>query len=494
MKKYSLGIDVGSSSVKVALLEIESGIELVSSTNPTEEMFIHAEKPGWAEQDPEMWWEYTCKGIKTIAERFDLAKIASIGISYQMHGLVLVDTAGIPLRKSIIWCDSRAVRYGEAATEAIGKQHCLKNLLNQVGNFTASKLAWVKENEPEIYKKTYKIMLPGDYISYRLTGEMTTTKTGLSEGIFWDFQKSQISSEVLSYYGFEEGKLCQAKDSLGIHATTSSETKSILGIPEGTPISYKAGDQPNNAFSLNVLEPGEIAATGGTSGVIYGVVDAPNGDLKSRVNNFIHINHTDEQNRYGVLLCINGVGIANAWVRKNITPNLCYPEMNEIAETIPIGSDGIIVLPFGNGAERMLENTYLGSSFSGLDFSRHTNAHIVRAVQEGIAFAFGYGIEIMKQTGMKISTIRAGKANLFLSKVFTQTLATLCDAQIELYNTDGALGAARGAALGIGGYKSREEVFASLKVLEKIFPEGSEKLAVMQAYELWKNELNIKLK
>ena len=493
MSKYSIGIDVGSSSVKVALLDIATGQQLASSTNPSQEMPIKSLESGWAEQDPDMWWKYLSQGIKELAQDNDLSKVASIGISYQMHGVVLVDKEGKPLRDSLIWCDSRGVKYGEAATEAIGEGYCQNNLLNKVGNFTASKLAWVKENEPELFSKIHKLMLPGDYIAYKLSGEMTTTSTALSEGIFWDFKKECISDEVTSFFGFNNEMFCDVRDAIGVHSYTNSNTATLFGIKEATPISYKAGDQPNNAFSLNVMEPGEIAATGGTSGVVYGVYSDPQGDAKSRVNSFIHVNHTKDQKRYGALLCINGTGIANAWARRNIVPNLDYVQMNELAQGVQPGSDGVLVLPFGNGAERMLENKYPKSSIIGLDFTRHNNAHILRATQEGIAFAFAYGIEIMKEMGMKINTLRAGKANLFLSDIFVETLSSLCEVEIELYNTDGALGAARGAAWGAGYYKNREEVFASLKVLSKITPNSDTKQALQQAYNNWKHELTNKL-
>lgn len=489
----SLGIDIGSSSVKVSLLEIETGECVASSTNPQSEMRIDAPRPGWAEQDPETWWYYACEGIRHISTDHNLREVVSIGITYQMHGLTLLDRAGKPLRKAIIWCDSRAVEIGAEALEQIGRDFCLTHTLNSPGNFTASKLAWVKRNEPEIFDKIHRFMLPGDYIAYRLSGEISTSVSGLSEQILWDFKEEHRADFVADHYGIPHDIIPEAGLSIGIQARTNKATEEALGIPAGTPISYRAGDQPNNAFSLNVMEAGEIAATGGTSGVVYGVVDSPKADPLSRVNTFVHVNHRPEAPRYGILLCINGTGILNSWLRRNIARGLSYEEMNALAAEAPAGCEGLTVLPFGNGAERVLENRFTGVSFAGIDLNRHTTAHLVRAAHEGIAFSFYYGLEIMRGMGLDPSVIRAGKANLFLSPLFRETLATLSGARIELFNTDGSLGAARGAALGAGFYASREEAFASLRRLESVEPDPSRKAVLDEAYARWKAELQTRL-
>ena len=486
---YSLGIDVGSSSVKVSLLDIEGGVCLASSTNPKVEMPISAPQKGFAEQDPEMWWKYICEGIKDIAGKCSMSKVASIGITYQMHGLVAVDKDIKPLRDAIIWCDSRAVGIGAEALEGIGYDKCMSHLLNSPGNFTASKLAWVKRNQPELYAKIYKFMLPGDYVAYKLSGEVATTETGLSEQILWDFKEARRADFVAAYYGIDTALIPEIAPSIGVAAKTNAATASLLGIPEGTPISYRAGDQPNNAFSLNVLRPGEIAATGGTSGVVYGVTDVPKADSASRVNTFLHVNNKADAPRLGVLLCINGTGILNSWIHRNVTPNLGYAEMNDLAMTAPVGCDGLTILPFGNGAERVLENRNIGARMCGIDLVRHSQAHILRATQEGIAFSFRYGIDIMKNLGLKPDVIRAGKANLFLSPLFRSTLATLCDSRIELFDTDGALGAARGAALGAGFYKNAEEAFASLKTVDEVAPEATWKAPLEEAFAKWKETI-----
>ncbi len=490
----SLGIDVGSSSVKVSLLDIETGECVASSTNPQSEMRIDAPRTGWAEQDPETWWYYVCEGIRRIAADHPMREVVSIGITYQMHGLTLLDRSGKPLRKAIIWCDSRAVGIGAEALEAIGRDYCLTHTLNSPGNFTASKLAWVKRNEPEIFEKIDRFMLPGDYIAYRLSGERTTTVSGLSEQILWDFKEERRADFIADYYGIPHTIIPEAGVSIGIQARTDKATEEALGIPAGTPISYRAGDQPNNAFSLNVLEAGEIAATGGTSGVVYGVVDTPKADPLSRVNTFVHVNHRPEAPRYGILLCINGTGIMNSWIRRNIVQQTAdYVQMNNLAESVPAGSEGLLVLPFGNGVERVLENRTTGAAIVGIDLNRHTTAHILRAAQEGIAYSFRYGIDIMRGMWLKPDVIRAGKANLFLSPLFRRTLATLTGARIELFNTDGALGAARGAALGAGYYRSREEAFASLRRLEIVEPVEADREALEAGYAAWCHEVDSKL-
>lgn len=418
-----------------------------------------------------------------------MSEVVSIGITYQMHGLVAVDKNVRPVRDSIIWCDSRAVEIGAEALAGIGYDKCMAHLLNSPGNFTASKLAWVKRNEPERYARIWKFMLPGDYIVYKLSGEVATTATGLSEQILWDFKEARRADFVAEYYGIDPTLIPDIVPSIGVAARTNDATESILGIPAGTPIAYRCGDQPNNAFSLNVLEPGEVAATGGTSGVVYGVTDVPKADAQSRVNTFLHVNDLPQAHRYGVLLCINGTGILNSWIHRNVTPGMRYAEMDELAATAPAGSDGLRVLPFGNGAERVLGNRNIGAAFAGLDLVRHGVPHLLRAAQEGIAFSFRYGIDVMRDLGLDLQVIRAGRANLFLSPLFRETLATLCGADIQLYDTDGSLGAARGGALGAGYYASAKEAFATLEQVGSVGPRADWKAALDEAYGQWKEQL-----
>lgn len=485
---YLLGYDIGSSSVKACLVEAQTGKIISSDFFPKEEMVIHAEKPGWAEQDPEAWWSNLKLAHQSVLSKSGVngSEIRAIGISWQMHGLVLVDKERNVLRPSIIWCDSRAVPYGEKAFNALGQEECLSHLLNSPGNFTASKLAWVKENEPQLYARIDKFMLPGDYIGMKLTDEVVTTVEGLSEGIFWNFKENKLSDKLMDYFGFDRSFVPDIKPTFGVQGYVSASAAKELGLKEGTPVTYRAGDQPNNALSLNVFNPGEIASTAGTSGVVYGVLGQVNYDPKSRVNTFAHVNHSAEQTRLGVLLCINGTGILNSWIRKNmLAEGVSYNDMNILAGKSPIGSRGISVIPFGNGAERILENKETGCSFHGINFNTHSRADIIRAAQEGIVFSFQYGIEIMESMGLDIKVIRAGNANMFLSPIFRQTLAGVSGATIELYDTDGAAGAAKAAGIGVGLYASNKEAFASLEKLAVIEPE-SDTSRYQEAYLRWK--------
>ena len=489
--RYLLGFDVGSSSVKASLVDAESGQCAASAFFPEKEAPIMAVKAGWAEQDPNSWWEYAKLSLQKIMAETGAKgdDIVAVGISYQMHGLVCVDKDQQVLRPSIIWCDSRAVPYGENAFNELGAEKCLGHLLNSPGNFTASKLAWVKENEPELFEKIDKIMLPGDYLAMRLSGVVNTTVSGLSEGMLWDFKENAPAKFLLDYYGFPESVIADIVPTFSVQSTVSRAAAEELGLKEGTPISYRGGDQPNNALSLNVFNPGEIASTAGTSGVVYGVLGDVNYDPKSRVNTFAHVNHQADQTRLGVLLCINGTGILNAWIHRNITPDISYADMNDLAATVPIGSEGVTVIPFGNGAERVLENREVGCSINGLNFNKHNKAHIVRAAQEGIVFSFCYGMEIMQQMGMELNKIHAGKANMFLSPLFRDTLAGVSGATIELYETDGSVGAAKGAGMGCGLYKDNNEAFATLKKLAVIEPDEKNREAYRCAYAAWKEQL-----
>ncbi len=492
-KQFLLGFDVGSSSVKASLVEMESGQCAASAFFPESEAPIKAVRAGWAEQSPENWWQYLKQSLRKIMDETGAKgeQICAIGISYQMHGLVCVDKDLKPLRDAIIWCDSRAVPYGERAFRDLGSDLCLGHLLNSPGNFTASKLAWVKENEPELFEKIYKIMLPGDYIALKLSGECNTTASGLSEGMLWDFQENRPAKFLMDYFGFPESILPTVVPTFSVQSQVCRAAAEELGLKEGTPIGYRAGDQPNNALSLNVFNPGEIAATAGTSGVVYGVLGDVNYDPKSRVNTFAHVNHTAEANRLGVLLCINGTGILNAWMRRTVAPEgISYAEMNDLMAAVPIGSEGVSVIPFGNGAERVLENREIGASIHGVNFNKHGKAHLMRAAQEGIVFSFCYGMEIMREMGMDIQKIHAGRANMFLSDIFRQTLASTSGASIELLETDGSVGAAKGAGMGCGIYKDHDEAFASLKRLAVIEPDMARREEYLAAYEQWKKALS----
>ncbi|SHM03764.1 xylulokinase [Chryseobacterium polytrichastri] len=490
---YLLGYDIGSSSVKVCLIEASSGKIVASDFSPKKEMKITAVNPGWAEQNPSEWWLNLKLAHESVMHNsgIDPEDIKAIGITWQMHGLILVDKDQNLLRPSIIWCDSRAVPYGEKAFQEIGPEKCLSQLLNSPGNFTASKLAWVKENEPEIFDKIDKIMLPGDYIAMKLSGEIGMTIEGLSEGIFWDFKNNCISEDVINYYGIPKNFFPEIIPTFGIQSTVSATAAQELGLKEGTPISYRAGDQPNNALSLNVFNPGEIASTAGTSGVVYGVLDQLEYDQLSRVNTFAHVNHTQELTRLGVLLCINGTGILNSWLKHNFATSLSsYGDMNDLASLSPIGSKGLSIIPFGNGAERVLENKDTSCSIHGINFNIHSKGDILRAAQEGIVFSYEYGMNIMRNMGMDIQVIRAGNANMFLSSIFRQSLASVSNAVIELYDTDGAVGAARAAGMGIGFYADFKEAFSSLEKIAVIEPEHEKREQYLEAYSRWTRHLN----
>jgi xylulokinase len=502
MGRYVLGYDLGSSSVKASVVNIETGVAVASAQSPAEEMAMLAVSPGWAEQDPELWWEHLLKSTKNCLQKSGVqpSEVAAIGISYQMHGLVCVDKNQKALRPSIIWCDSRAVDIGNEAFRKLGEKYCLERLLNSPGNFTASKLKWVKENEPGVYEQIHKMMLPGDFIAMKLTGEIATTASGLSEGVLWDYQKNSYAERLLDFYGIDQTLLPKVVPTFSIQGNLKKSVAESLGLQEGTPVSYRAGDQPNNAFSLNVLNPGETAATAGTSGVIYSVTEKNAYDPKSRVNTFIHVNNeaavgrtlTGSARRNGVLLCINGTGILNSWLRKTMKSTgslLEYDAMNAISSESPIGADGLMVLPFGNGAERVLENKNINSSFHGLNFNRHQQSHVLRAAQEGIVFALKYGFDVLQEMGLKTKVIRAGNANMFLSPLFREAFVNTIEARLELYDTDGAKGAAIGSAIGAGMFSSFEEAFRGLKVIRSEEPDKKLQAPYTDAYSKWLHQL-----
>ncbi len=488
---YVLGYDIGSSSIKAALLEVETGKLVAAATSPKTEMAIVAPHASWAEQDPEIWWEHVKLATAEILTRARVApaEIKALGISYQMHGLVLIDKQHNVLRPAIIWCDSRAVEIGEEAFHTFGEEACLKNFLNSPGNFTAAKLQWVARHEPEVFARVYKMMLPGDFIAMKMCGAIRTTPSGLSEGILWNFPQQTLAHDLLAHWHLSPDLIPEIVPTFAVQGELTQAAARELGLHAGTKISYRAGDQPNNAFSLRVLRPGELAATAGTSGVVYGVGEQPDYDARSRVNTFVHVNHSAAQPRYGVLLCVNGTGSLNRWLKNNFGANVSYAEMNALAARAPIGAEGLSFLPFGNGAERTLENQNLGAALLGLNLNTHERAHVLRAGQEGIVFALNYGVEIMRGMGLRIQHVRAGHANMFLSPLFCEAFATITNATIELFDTEGAQGAARAAAVGAGIYKNFDEAFVGLRALKTVAPNTQEQAAYHAAYERWRQRL-----
>ena len=489
---YYLGLDIGSSSIKAALVEISSGKSIGVVQEPKQEMGMFAQKNGWAEQKPEDWWRHICSAISHLKKQYNISRtqIKGIGISYQMHGLVLIDKAGKPLRKSIIWCDSRAVEIGNNAFDEIGNEACASRLLNSPANFTASKLKWVQDNEPDIYNQIYKFMLPGDYVAYKFSNTINTTISGLSEGIFWDFKKDTIADFLLKHFGINKSLVPDIVDTFSIQSLVDEKGEEETGIAAGTPIYYRAGDQPNNALSLNVFNPGEVAATGGTSGVVYAVTDSLSVKESSRVNNFAHVNYTKgAAARIGKLLCINGAGIQYRWLLNNLAVS-SYEEMNTLASEIPVGSDGVCLIPFGNGAERMLNNKEVGTRIVNMNLNNHHKGHMCRAALEGIAFSFVYGMEILKSDGIQPSVIRAGNDNLFRSEIFANTVATLIEQEIEIYNTTGAIGAARAANLHKGDFKSFGKSIMDNDHVMTFMP-FKDKQPYIEGYNNWKKELEL---
>ena len=488
---YLIGYDIGSSSIKAAMVNAQSGKTVGVTQYPSSEMEIMASQPGWAEQYPETWWENVCHATKKLLETTNIKgdDVIGIGISYQMHGLVLVDKNKKVLRPSIIWCDSRAVEIGNNAFAEIGEEKCLSEMLNSPGNFTASKLKWVKDNEPKIYAQIDKMMLPGDYIAMKLTDEICTTASGLSEGILWDFQKNEVASTVLDFYEIKKELIPNIKSTFSVQGKLTAKAAVEVGLSEGTPVGYRAGDQPNNALCLNVLNPGEVAATGGTSGVVYGVVDKPVYDLSSRVNGFAHVNHSETANRIGILLCINGAGIQYSWIKQMMAEDgLSYTDMEQKASEVPVGSDGLRIIPFGNGAERILKNDDIGAQINNLQFNRHSRAHFYRAALEGIAFSYVYGMHILKEMGIDVSKMRVGNDNLFQSPIFSNTISTLMNTTIDVIETTGAVGAAKGAGFGVGVFSSLAEAMSGVEVVANFKPQ-MEKEVYEKAYEGWRKDL-----
>ncbi len=489
---YAIGYDIGSSSVKAALVNLSNGKTVDVVQYPKVEMAITAPFPNWAEQDPKLWWDAVCKTSHELIDKNPGVRneIKSIGISYQMHGLVLVDKNLKVLRPAIIWCDSRTNQIGKDLSKSLGEKYCFENLLNQPGNFTASKLKWVIENEPEVFKKTQKVLLPGDFIAMKLSGAVNTTVSGLSEGTFWDFKNHKVAEQLMNAINADTDVIPEVLDTFSEHGKISRKASKETGLPVNTPITYRAGDQPNNALSLGVFEPGDIAATGGTSGVVYGVTDLLLNGPNSGINSFAHVNHSKEHPRIGQLLCINGAGSQYAWIRNQLLGlNTTYADMEKLISPIPIGSEGLRIIPFGNGAERMINNQQTGAQINNLQFNIHSKNHMIRSALEGIAFSFVYGIQLLSDLGINLKNIKVGNDNLFQSEIFSSTIVNLLNCEIQMQDTTGAIGAALASGKAIGAFSDLLEAFSHNQIIKTYKAQNNHK-AYYDAYEDWKKDLN----
>ena len=488
---YNIGYDIGSSSVKAAIIEAKTGKQIAVTHVPEGEMGMISPENSWAEQDPELWWKLVCLSTKKLLKQtgIDSKKINAIGIAYQMHGLVAVDRNGAPLRNAIIWCDSRAVTIGNDAFKALGTKKCKEHLLNSPANFTASKLKWVRDHEPEVYDKLYKYMLPGDYIAYKFSGDITTTVNGLSEGTLWDYKTHKPANWLLDYYDIDVSMTPNVVDNFTLQGVVNQQAAMDSGLQPGTPIMYRAGDQPNNALALNVMKPGEVAATGGTSGVVYALTDNMHTNELERINHFAHVNYTHETPVIGKLLCINGAGIQYRWMKKN-TAAISYNDMNQLAAKAPIGASGLSIMPFGNGSERMFGNKNIGAHMLNLNLNQHTQGAVYRATLEGIAFSFIYGMKFIKNDNTPLHVIRAGNDNLFRSEVFSNTIASLIGQEIEIYNTTGAIGAARAASLKQNELSALGAAISNNDYVRSYTPKKDNN-AYIEAYAKWEQELEI---
>lgn len=456
--QYLLGLDIGSSFIKAALVDARTRQAVATAQSPAAELPILAPQPGWAEQEPRLWWEHCIAAVRQLESLSPggLQRVIAVGIAYQMHGLVLLDAQLQPVRPAIIWCDSRAGQIGAEAERALGTAWCLEHLLNTPGNFTAVKLAWVRRYEPELFAQARHALLPGDYIAVQLTGEPATTDCGLSEMALWHATEGRLAHEVLDALALDAALLPPRVPVAGEQGKLTPQAAAQLGLPAGIPLAYRCGDQPNNALALGALDPGEAAATAGTSGVVFAVTDNPLADPRQRVNTFLHVNHSPQQPHYGVLLCLSGAACSYRWLRATLglAQPPSYSVLNALAEQTPPGADGLCFLPFGNGAERMFGGRSLSAALQQLDFNLHGAGHVARAVQEGVAFALAYGLQALRELGLEFRLLRAAAGNMFLSDTFTRALSAAAQVELELRRTDGATGAALGAGFGAGLYPS----------------------------------------
>lgn len=462
---YLMGIDIGTTSARAIIID-EEGKLLGAGVY---EYPLYHPQPLWAEQDPQDWWEGTKKSIGKALKEADVKpqEIGGIGLSGQMHGLVLLDENYEVLRRSILWCDQRTVKQCEYIMRK-SRQTLVKSTCNPaLTGFTLPKVIWVRQEEPKIYDKIHKMLLPKDYIRFKLTGEFATEVSDASGTLMLDVKKRKWSEDVLSAFGINKEALPVVYESVQITGKITPEAARETGLKEGIPVVGGGGDQAAGGVGNGVVREGLLSSTIGTSGVVFASLNDVKTDPLLRTHTFCHA-VPGKWHIMGVMLSAGG---SLKWFRDNlgmeelnvskITGQDPYEILTMEASRVEPGSEGLIFLPYLMGERTPYPDPYAKGVFFGLT-PRHTKAHLVRAVMEGVAFGLRDSLEIIKRLGTKIEEIRASGGGA-RSELWRQIQADINNTQMVTINmSEGpAFGVALLAGVGTGVYKSVEEACES---------------------------------
>jgi xylulokinase len=470
-----LGIDVGTGGSRAVLIDTDGSV--IASTTVEHAPFASPEI-GWAEQDPRDWWRASAAAIRALLadENVDSGDIAAVGLSGQMHGAVFLNESDEVLRPSIIWCDQRTEKQCRELTTKIGAENLIRLVSNPaLTNFTLTKMLWLRDNEPEIWNQVRTVLLPKDYVRFRLTGDKATEVSDASGTLMLDVENRKWSSEILAAVGIGENLLPELYESAEITGTISAKAAEETGLKARTPVVGGAGDNAAGAIGMGIVRPGAVSVTIGTSGVVFAVTNSPSVDLRGRIHTFCHA----APNRWHNTGVTQAAGLSFRWFRDNFASNASYDELVAEAAKITSGADGLLWTPYLMGERTPHIDPHVRATLTGLTAS-HTKAHIVRAILEGVAFSLRDSIEIYKELNIPIENIRLGGGGA-RSSLWRQIQADVYGQTVEIVEAEegAAYGVALLAGIGAGAWKTIDEACdKAIRVADRIEP-NDESFAIL---------------
>jgi xylulokinase len=482
---YLIGIDIGTSGTKVIAID-EDG-RLAASASAEYELLTP--RPLWAEQRAEDWWDATCSCLQKITAQIPAEEVAGVGLSGQMHGLVMLDAQHQVLRPAILWCDQRTQEQCDYITQAVGKETLVAETCNPVlTGFTAPKIIWARDHEPEVYERARQFLLPKDYVRFKLTGEFATEVSDASGTSLLNVPERNWSRKVLSALQIDPAHLPKVYESFEVSGRISAAGAQATGLKEGTPVVGGGGDQAAGAVGNGIVQSGIISVTTGTSGVVFAFADTPAIDPALRVHTFCHA----VPNKWHVMGVMLSAGGSLRWYRdtlgapENRVAKLMgvdpYELISREAATVSAGSEGLVFLPYLTGERTPHPDPQARGAWAGLTV-RHTKAHMARAVMEGVAFGLRDSLEILKDMGVSIGNVRASGGGA-RSDVWRQIQADVFNLPLSTINSDQgpALGAALLAGVGAGVYASIEEACSTVVKVVSTTPVQRESAEVYEKY------------
>jgi xylulokinase len=480
---YVLGIDVGTGGTRAVLVDRNGAI---ASSATCEHVPFASPQTGWAEQDPHDWWKAAGSAIRAALANVQNADVVCVGLAGQMHGAVLLDENDEVLRPALIWCDQRTQPQCDWLNEKLGEQRIIELTCNPaLTNFTLTKLLWVRDHEPEVWKRFRRVLLPKDYVRFRLTGEHAMDVAEASGTLMFDVADRRWSEEMMASVGLPMTCLPKLFESPEICARLSHAGAAHAGLKPGTPVVAGAGDQAGGAVGMGIVRAGAVSATIGTSGVVFAATDTPAMDVRGRVHTFCHA----VPGRWHVMGVTQAAGLSLRWIRdllKN-SANLSYDQLTREAASVPAGSDGVLWSPYLMGERTPHLDPNARATLTGLA-ANHTRAHVVRAVLEGVAFSLKDTFSLFAEMKVPVSTIRVGGGGA-RSELWRQIQADVYGREVEILAAEE--GAAYGAALlaGVGAkfWSSVDEACeAVVNVQHRVKPNQPASQLLLKQYEKYR--------